>query len=157
LELPLLASLARVLAVVMSVYLWIRVLDLGHRHAWPLLGQNRIETWLFLLEMGLMLVPTVMLFQARVRFRPGALYACAVMVAFGVIANRLNVGTTGLEAGSGTHYIPKWSEVAITLSIVAAGFAIFRLIAQYFPVFETHSREAAPETEETEADRVAVG
>ena len=34
--------------------------------------------------------------------RPGALYACAVMVVFGFIANRLNVGTTGLEAGSGS-------------------------------------------------------
>ncbi len=158
LELPLLASLARVLAVVMSVYLWIRILDLSHRNAWVLLRQNRIETWLFLLEMALMVVPTILLFQARVRFRPGALYACAVMVVFGVIANRLNVGTTGLEAGSGTHYTPKWSEVAVTLSIVAAGFAIFRVIAQYFPVFEAHSDGSAQaETVEKEEDRVAVG
>ena len=52
------------------------------------------------------------------------------------ITNRLNVATTGLEAGSGTHYIPKWSEVAVTLSIIAAGFAIFRCIAGSFPVFE---------------------
>ena len=90
--------------------------------------------------------------------RPGALYACAVMVVFGFIANRLNVGITGLEAGSGTHYIPKWSEVAVTLSIVAAGFATFRVIAQYFPIFEAHSHEHAPaEVEETEADPVAVG
>ena len=62
-----------------------------------------------------MVVPTVLLFQAAVRMRPGALYACAVMVVFGFITNRLNVGITGLEAGSGTHYIPKWSEVAVTL------------------------------------------
>jgi Ni/Fe-hydrogenase subunit HybB-like protein len=63
------------------------------------------------------------------------------MVLFGFIANRLNVGTTGLEAGSGTHYIPKWSEVAVTLSIVAAGFAIFWTVARYFPVFEAPSHE----------------
>jgi Ni/Fe-hydrogenase subunit HybB-like protein len=80
------------------------------------------------------------------------------MVVFGIIANRLNTGTTGLEAGSGTHYIPKWSEVAITLSIVAAGFAAFRVVAQYFPVFEAQSHEAASsEVGETEADPVAVG
>ncbi len=157
LELPLLASLARVLAVVLAVYLWIRVLDLTHRGAWALLRQNRIETWLFLLEMALMAIPTVLLFQSRVRFHPGALYACAVMVAFSVIANRLNVGTTGLEAGSGTHYIPRWSEVAVTLSIVGAGFAIFRVVAQYFPVFEAHSMEReAAEAEDKEEDRVAV-
>jgi hypothetical protein len=48
--------------------------------------------------------------------------------------------------------------VAVTLSIVGAGFAIFRVIAQYFPIFEAHSHEHAPqEMEETEADSVAVG
>jgi Ni/Fe-hydrogenase subunit HybB-like protein len=80
------------------------------------------------------------------------------MIVFGVVANRLNTGITGLEAGSGTHYIPKWSEVAITLSIVAAGFAIFRVAAQYFPVFEARSHgTASSEVVETEADPVAVG
>jgi Ni/Fe-hydrogenase subunit HybB-like protein len=157
LELPLLMSMARVLAVVLSVYLWIRFLDLTHRHALALLAQNRIETWLFLLEIALLAVPTVLLYQARIRSSPGKLYACAVMVVFGFIANRLNVGTTGLEAGSGTHYIPRWSEVAVTLSIVATGFAIFRLIAEYFPIFEAHSAEAPPaEMEATEDHPVEV-
>jgi len=157
LELPLLMSMARVLAVVMSVYLWIRFLDLSHRHVFGLLSQNRIETWLFGLEIVLMVVPTVLLYQQKIRSSPGRLYGCAVMVVFGFIANRLNVGTTGLEAGSGTHYIPRWSEVAITLSIVAAGFLIFRLVAQYFPIFEAHSAEIAPaEVEETEAESIEV-
>jgi Ni/Fe-hydrogenase subunit HybB-like protein len=63
-----------------------------------------------------------------------------------------------LEAGSGTHYIPKWSEIAVTLSIVAVGFATFRMIAQYFPIFEVEEHHSArPEMEETEADSVAVG
>ena len=152
LELPLLASLGRVLAVVMSVYLWIRFLDLSHRHVFPLLSQNRIETWLFALEIVLMVVPTILLYQSSIRLRPGRLYACAVMVVFGFIANRLNVGTTGLEAGSGVHYVPRWSEVAVTFSIVAAGFVIFRMIAQYFPIFEaqeeTHSAELRKTNEE---------
>jgi Ni/Fe-hydrogenase subunit HybB-like protein len=146
-----------VLAVAMSVYLWIRFLDLAHRHAFELLRQNRIENWLFGLEMALAIVPTVLLYQRKVRMRPGALYACAVMVVFSVIANRLNVGSTGLEAGSGTHYVPKWSEVAVTLSIVALGFAIFRFVAGYFPIFEAHSPETAHhEMEEMEADQVGV-
>jgi len=157
LELPLLASMARVLAVVLSVYLWIRFLDLSHRHVLGLLTRNRIETWLFALEIGLMVVPTILLFQTSVRMRPSALYACSVMVVFSFITNRLNVGTTGLEAGSGVHYVPKWSEIAVTLSIVAMGFAIFRFVAQYFPVFEAHSHEFAPaRAEESEEDKVAV-
>ena len=158
LELPLLINLARVLAVVMSVYLWIRFLDLAHRHAFELLRRNREETWLFVLEILLTAVPTLLLFQARIRRRPGALYACAVSLVFGFIANRLNVGITGLEAGSGTIYNPRWTEVAVTLSIVAVGFFTFRLIAQYFPIFEaaSHEEEAAA-MEDSEVDPVGVG
>jgi len=158
LEVPLLASMARVLAVLMSVYLWMRFLDLAHEHAFGVLLRNRTETWLFALEIALMAVPTALLYQRKVRMSPGALYACAVMVLFGFIANRLNVAVTGMEAGSGAHYIPKWTEVAVTLSIVGAGFAIFRVIAQYFPIFEAHSQQHAPrKMAETEADSVAVG
>ncbi len=133
---PLLVSVGRVLAVVLSFYLWVKFLDLVHRNALVLLTQNRIETWLFALEIALMAVPMVLLFQSRIRMRPGALYACSVMVVFGFITNRLNMGTVGLAAGSGAHYFPKWSEVAVTLSIVASGFAIFWAIARNFPVFE---------------------
>ncbi len=102
-----------------------------------------------------MAIPTVLLYQRRMRTRPGTLYACAVMVVFGFMTNRLNVGITGLEAGSGVHYIPKWSEIAITLSIVATGFAVFRAIARYFPVFEAETAEiAAAEAREKERDLV---
>ena len=63
------------------------------------------------------------------------------MVLFGFITNRLNVAVTGMEAGSGTHYVPKWTEIAVTLAIVALGFAIFRVVAHYFPIFDEQHEE----------------
>jgi Ni/Fe-hydrogenase subunit HybB-like protein len=66
------------------------------------------------------------------------------MLVFGFIANRLNVATTGLEAASGVKYTPKWSEIAVTLSIIAVGFAIFRCIAAYFPIFEEEHGHLEP-------------
>jgi Ni/Fe-hydrogenase subunit HybB-like protein len=144
LELPLLASMGRVLAVLLAVYLAMRYLDLSRRGALPLLLENRVETWLFGLEISLMLLPMLLLFRKHVRWRPGALYACSVMVVFGFITNRLNVSITGMEAGSGASYVPKWTEVAVTLAIIALGFAIFRVVAQYFPIFEEpHGHEEA--------------
>lgn len=142
LELPLLQSISRVLAVLLSVYLMIRYLDLSHRGALPLVLENRTESWFFGLEIALLVLPMLLLFRRHIRQRAGALYACAVMVLFGFITNRLNVAVTGMEAGSGTHYIPKWTEIAITLAIVAMGFAIFRVVAQYFPVFEEQHEDA---------------
>ena len=157
LELPLLAGMARVMAVLMTAYLWIRFLDLHHRGALRLLTENRTETWLFGLEIALMVVPTLLLFRERTRLDPHALYVCATMVVFGFITNRLNVSLTGMEASAGSHYIPKWSEIAISLSIVAVGFAAFRLIASHFPIFEAekHAVEPAPACAEKEAPGIA--
>lgn len=144
LELPLLASMGRVLAVLLSVYLMLRFLDLRHRGALGLLLENRTETHLFALEIALMLLPMLLLFRRHVRLNPGALYACAVMVIFGFVANRLNVSVTGMEAGSGTHYLPRWTEVMITLAIIALGFAIFRFAAKHLPIFEEQKRAPVP-------------
>jgi Ni/Fe-hydrogenase subunit HybB-like protein len=154
--------MGRVLAVLLAVYLWLRFLDLAHRGVFGLLLRNRTETWMFLLEIGLMAVPTLLLFNSHVRFSPGALYACAVMVVFGFVANRLNIGVTALEWGSGVHYVPRWSEIAVTLSIIALGFAIFRVIAQYFPVFEPVGQAqvppaAAPVTQHLAEEHISVG
>jgi len=141
LELPLLSSLGRVLAVLMLFYLCLRFLDLGKRGALNLLTVGSIETYLFGLEIALLLTPTLMLFWSRVRRTPLALYLSAVMVVLGMIVNRLNVSITGMERGSGVSYIPAWTEVAVTLGIIAAGFAVFRLAVQHLPIFKEEEKD----------------
>ncbi|MBI2955866.1 MAG: Ni/Fe-hydrogenase cytochrome b subunit [Acidobacteria bacterium] len=135
LELPLLASMGRVLAVLLAFYLVLRFLDLGRRGVLRLLLEPRTETYLFLLETALLAVPMLLLFRLRVRSQPGGLYLCAVLVIFGFVAHRLNVSVTGMEAGSGTSYVPKWTEVMVTLAIIALGFAVFRFAAKHLPLF----------------------
>jgi hypothetical protein len=41
-----------------------------------------------------------------------------------------------MERGSGATYIPAWSEIAITFSLIALGFAVFRWAAKNLPVFD---------------------
>ena len=135
LELPLLSSMGRVLAVFLSVYMVMRFLDLWNRDALRLLLVRRSETYLFLLEIAFFLVPMVLLFRRKIYGNPLALYGCAVLVLFGFVSNRLNVSITGMEAGSGTSYFPKWTEVAVTLAIVALGFTIFRFACKHLPIF----------------------
>lgn len=153
LELPLLAGLGRVLAVSLMVYLVVRFLDLAQRGVLWMALERRTESHLFVLEICLTVLPMLFLFRRHIRWNPRALYACSVMAIFGFIANRLNVSVTGMEAGSGVSYVPRWTEVALTLSIVAAGFAVFRLAARFLPVFEQEEQEAntARESERTAA------
>jgi Ni/Fe-hydrogenase subunit HybB-like protein len=76
------------------------------------------------------------LLSPRVRRSEGGLYLSSVLVVLGFITNRLNVSITGMEASAGMHYIPKWTEVAVTFSIIAAGFAIFTLAVKHLPIFQ---------------------
>ena len=151
LEFPLVQKLSRVLAVIIAVYLAMRFMDLSGRHAWVMMDQPGTERWLFGVEIVLMAVPMLLLFRERTRNSPQAIYLCSVMYLLGFVTNRLNVGITAMERASGVQYIPKWSEVAVTLGLVAAGFAIFRVAAQYLPVFEDDVPPATPTAWEAEA------
>ncbi|MGA8149934.1 MAG: Ni/Fe-hydrogenase cytochrome b subunit [Terriglobales bacterium] len=131
----LLTGLGRVLAVALSFYLTLRFIDLVHRGVVHLLLLPRTETYLFLLEIALLLTPTLLLFRRHIHHDPTALYFCAVLALLGFVANRMNVAITGMEASSGTYYFPKWTELAITMSLVASAFAIFWVAVKYLPVF----------------------
>jgi len=42
------------------------------------------------------------------------------------MVNRLNVSINALQAAMGTHYIPKWTELASSVLVIAAGVVAFR-------------------------------
>jgi Ni/Fe-hydrogenase subunit HybB-like protein len=91
-----------------------------------------------------------LLAQKKIRNSAGGLYFVSIMVVLGFITNRLNVSLTGMETSAGLHYLPKWTEFAITGAIVAAGFFLFAIAVRYLPIFPEHeptkplAAEAAP-------------
>lgn len=136
LDLSLLAPLGRALLVGLIFYAVIRFEDLYNRGALSYLRHVSYETGLFLVEIVLgLLLPILLLLSQKVRERADGLYLVSVLVLLGFVANRLNVSVTGLEGFAGVHYVPKWTEVAITASIVAAGFVLFGTAVKYLPIF----------------------
>jgi Ni/Fe-hydrogenase subunit HybB-like protein len=126
------------MAVVLGLYGLLRFQDLWGRGALVHLREPSTETVLFVLEVVLgLLVPLPLLFVRRLRENRQGLFAIAVLVITGFLLNRLNVSITGLEASAGTHYFPRWTEVAVTLSIVGVGFLLFALAVRYLGVFES--------------------
>ena len=105
---------------------------------------------LFWLEIMLAIVlPLILLVQRRVRSSANGLYFSAVLVVLGFITNRMNVSITGFEGSTGVRYFPKWTELAVTGMIIAAGFALFGLAVKYLPIFPKHELqvEEPPEVE----------
>jgi Ni/Fe-hydrogenase subunit HybB-like protein len=148
LELPILQELGRVLMVVLCVYGILRYEDLLHRGVLKLLAQPGYEMYLFWLEISLSLVfPLLLLSQKKRRTTAPGLYLAAVLVVLGFITNRLNVSITGLESAAGMHYVPKWTEIAVTGAIIAAGFALFGLAVKYLPIFPAEESRPMAEPE----------
>jgi Ni/Fe-hydrogenase subunit HybB-like protein len=146
LELPILQELGRIMVVVLWVYAVLRFEDMLNRGVFKWAFHPSYEAYLFWLEIVLSLAaPLTLLSFRRVRANADGLYWASVLVVLGFITNRLNVSITGLESSAGTHYIPKWTEIAVTGAIIAAGFALFGLAVKYLPIFpeEAAHREIA--------------
>lgn len=138
LEVPLLSDLARVVIVVQSVYLVWRLQDMGSRGVLHHVWDGTLPSLAFLAEVTVgSLLPIVLFAFPRVRRNPHGLFLGAACAVSGFVLNRLNVGITGLELGTGARYFPTWMEVAVTMSIVAVGFVLFGLACKHLPIFES--------------------
>ena len=147
LEKPVILSIGRVLTVALIVYGVVRFYDLivttgNITYAF----QYGYESAMFWVEIFVaLIVPIGLLLVRKVRENPISLYFVSILTVLGFVINRLNVAVTGMEASSGVHYVPRWSEVSVTLMIVSCGILAFGLVAKYLPIFEhPHSHGAAP-------------
>jgi Ni/Fe-hydrogenase subunit HybB-like protein len=103
------------------------------------------EESLFLLEFGLgVLLPVVLLAMPQIRRSERGIVVGGFLAVLGFVLNRLNVSVTGMERSAGVRYLPSWMELAVSVGLVAIGFAVFALAAKYLPIFESeHAAEAS--------------
>jgi Ni/Fe-hydrogenase subunit HybB-like protein len=144
-ESHLLADLGKFTAVVLGIYLVLKMADLVARGAWTHLFEADLQAASFWAEIVLgVIVPMAIFANRSLRQRPGVLFGAASLVVLcGIVLNRLNVGIIGLIPYTGNIYLPSWMEVVVTLTLVTAGVMIFWLAAKYLPVFVEHEKEGA--------------
>ncbi|HSP35452.1 MAG TPA: Ni/Fe-hydrogenase cytochrome b subunit, partial [Thermoanaerobaculia bacterium] len=136
LEAPVIRGLGRGLLIAVLLYTVVRFQDLIRSGRIAYAFVPTYEATLFWIEIALALaIPIVMLLIPKIRENPISLYLISIFVVSGFVLNRLNVAVTGMERSAGVRYIPKWSEIAITLSIVGVGITVFTLAVKYLPIF----------------------
>lgn len=139
LQMSILSDLGSVSLVVLIVTGVLRFLDLRGRHAFAAFNPGAMEERMFLLEVALGLVaPVIVLAVPKWRNSERGLFLGAVLVVLGFVLNRLNVSITGMVRGLGADYFPTWMEIAVTMSVVAVGFFLFRLAVKNLPIFGKH-------------------
>jgi Ni/Fe-hydrogenase subunit HybB-like protein len=144
LEMELLEPLGRAMVVVLAVFGILRLQMLAHSGALPLAFQPTYEGRMFQLEFGLgVVLPIALLVWPRIRTSSTGLVIGATLAVVGFIMHRLDVSVTGLERASGTHYVPTWMEVMVSVGLVAIGFAVFALAVRFLPIFPPHAHGSA--------------
>jgi Ni/Fe-hydrogenase subunit HybB-like protein len=135
-ELHILSKLAKVTAVALMVYFVLKVEDIVNYKLFPYIFTFNYEAILFWLEFVIgVIVPIILLVNPKIRASKKGLFVAQFITVLGFILNRLNVSITALENYTQAGYFPKWTEISITLFLVALGFAAFRFIAKNLPVF----------------------
>jgi Ni/Fe-hydrogenase subunit HybB-like protein len=153
----LLASLTKPAAIVLGLYLLLKVGDLAARGMLASLlvpGFSSAVLWLELLvgvvlPLALFASPASRV-NARVRFRS------AVAVIAGVMLNRMNVAVFGFydySAAHGVIYVPALAEWIVTFAIVAAGIAAYVAAVKFLPVLPG---DAAPHSTPPVSARVGT-
>jgi Ni/Fe-hydrogenase subunit HybB-like protein len=141
-EVHILSQIAKVTVVALAVYLVLKIEDINNLKLWPYVFTPNFEGMMYWAEIGLgAILPMLLLISRRVRATTTGLFTSALLVVMGFVFNRLNIAITSIERSVGTAYFPAWTEISITLMIVALGFAVFRLAVRYLPIFPEHRKE----------------
>lgn len=136
LDAGILKDFSRVITPLLVIFGLFRFADLARQHATEYLFLARPETFYFWLEIALFIVAPVVLFNLKkLRETQIGLYWASVVTVMGFITHRVNVSITALERATGTHYVPKWSELAVTVMLITAAVIAFRLAVIHLKIF----------------------
>jgi Ni/Fe-hydrogenase subunit HybB-like protein len=142
-RMEMLASLARIEAWLVGLFLAFQVGDLVARGA---VGAMLSGTWFatsFWVEIGLgLLLPLVLLMMPEVRASRGWLATACSLVLGGVLLHRLNVAVIGLRVRHWESYFPSVGEVAITMGLTAGAVFVFGVLIRVLPIHEEVSMPA---------------
>jgi Ni/Fe-hydrogenase subunit HybB-like protein len=141
-DLPLLAGLSKVNAVLLVLYLVLRLGEVVVTGKLRYLGVN-FATLLFLLELGLFAAPAIMFFSGSVVANRGRLYLAALLALAAGAVYRIDVYLTmyrpagwseGVAVPAHWNYFPSLGETLVTVGAIAFGLAVFIGISRLFPV-----------------------
>jgi len=145
-DFSILSDCGRMIQLLLIVFAFFKVLDLTANQAWGYAFQRTSEAGYFWLEMLLFVaIPIFLLSLDSVRSNPERLYWASAIVVAGFMVNRLNVSINSLQSAMGTHYVPKWSELAASVLVIAAGVIAFRYAVIYLDILPKWPTPTKPE------------
>jgi hypothetical protein len=154
----LLPGLGKAASVVLLLYAALRLGDLGVRGELGRAFDGSAMSSLFLFELSLgAVVPGLLLLLPSVRKSTRGLGLAAVMTVFGIIGYRFDVCIVAFQRPEGVSYFPSWTELAVSVGIVAAAMLVFIFFVEHLKVCSDHGSEHAPSEPTLEPSRFNPG
>jgi Ni/Fe-hydrogenase subunit HybB-like protein len=142
-DFTILSDCARMIQLLLIVFAFFKVLDLAANQEIGYAFQRTTEAGYFWLEMVLfVMIPVVLLSMPSVRNNPQKLYAACAVVIAGFMVNRINVSINSLQSAMAVHYVPKWTELASSVLVIAAGVVAFRYAVLYLDILPRFKPQA---------------
>ena len=130
-------GLGKAASVVLFTYFWLKVLGVAHGQHWDLL--NTPYGYWFLLEvLGFVLLPCFLYAHAVRKQSARLVRFTSVLTVLGIVLNRLNVSVITFQWNLEDRYFPRWSEFAVTITVVTVGLLTFRWMVNRMPVLRDH-------------------
>ncbi len=132
----LLYEVSRLITPLLVIWTLFRGVDLIKQGTASYMFMGRSETFYFWLELALFVVAPILMFNlSRIKATPVGLYWASAVTVMGFITYRVNVSITALERATQAHYVPKWSEMAVTVMLIASAVIAFRLAVLHLDIF----------------------
>jgi len=133
----LLSDLARWMPYLLSLYLLLKVGDLVGRNA--VLAAFTVNaqsvSWWIEITIGIILPLILFLTPEIIKTKSGLLWA-STLVIIGLVWNRINVAIVGVIVEDWETYYPFWTEIFITIGVVAIGLIVFKWAIENLPIYE---------------------
>jgi Ni/Fe-hydrogenase subunit HybB-like protein len=130
---PLLTGLAKVVLVIQTIYLVLKVGDLLLAGEAGLVFGSGLLSVLFLAEMIIGVIIPLIIFNSRARESERGLLLGVIYTLVGLALNRSSIAWFALRALTDATYFPHWMEFGIVIAAAAFGILFFALGMRYLP------------------------
>ncbi|NWF75622.1 MAG: polysulfide reductase NrfD [Nitrospirae bacterium] len=132
-------GLGKATASALFIYLILKIFDLAHYNNWGYI--NTPYGYWYLVEMlGFVLLPAFLFTHAARKGKAKLVRFTGFLTALGVILNRLNVSIIAYnwQIPASQKYYPLWSEIALSLGVVAMLVVAYRFIVNRMAIMYDH-------------------
>ncbi|MFO7768831.1 MAG: NrfD/PsrC family molybdoenzyme membrane anchor subunit [bacterium] len=135
-EMDLLLGISKAMPYVIGFYILVRLADLVGRGVVMQTVSVSMDALWFWLEMHLLIISLALYANPDAMKRKVTLLLASIASVVAITVHRVGVTMIAMDIPEYPTYYPMWLEYVVSIGLIAMGLLAFRLIVQYFPVYE---------------------